>query len=283
MQSWLKIILCALLLSAFSLASHANNIKVMTFNLRVPIDPYPNDWNSRLPRVISIIKAQQPDFLGVQETTPEMLGDLRRALPEYLVIGRGRNADEGGEGTQILYKKNRWNIDRYDQGTLQLSPTPEIPGSNGWNMQWPRIFTWAHLKEKRTKKSIYIYNTHFPLLPQERDLSATQISSAIAARKHKRSPVILTGDFNACENEHSMKYLLGEDGSPITMKDTFRLIHPNSNVGTFHAFGKTESCKIDYIYVLGKIRTLDANILNESEIFSSDHFAVTTTLQFLLP
>ncbi len=252
----------------------------MTFNLRVPIDPYPNDWSSRLPRVISIIKDQQPDFLGVQETTPEMLGDLRRELPEYMVIGRGRNTDEGGEGTQIFYKKNRWNIDKHDHGTLQLSPTPEIPGSNGWNMQWPRIFTWAHLKEKRTQKSIYIYNTHFPLLPQERDLSTKQISSAIAERKHKRSPVILMGDFNACESEYSMKYLLGEDDSPITMKDTYRLIHPISNAGTFHAFGKTETCKIDFIYALGKIRVLDANIINESEPFASDHLAVTTTLKF---
>lgn len=280
MQSWLKIILYALLLSTLSLAGHAKELKVMTFNLRVPIDPYPNDWNSRLPRVIAIIKHQQPDFLGVQETTPEMLGDLRRELPEYLIIGRGRNTDEGGEGTQIFYKKNRWNIDRYDHGTLQLSPTPNIPGSNGWNMQWPRIFTWVHLKEKRTQKSIYIYNTHFPLRPQERDLSARQISSNIAERKHKRSPVILTGDFNACESEDSMRYLLGEHGSPIAMKDTFRVIQPNNRAGTFHAFGKTESCKIDYIYVLGKIRVLDANLINEQEPFASDHLAVTATLQF---
>ena len=279
MLSWLKIVLCALFLSAISLASYATDIKVMSFNLRVPIDSYPNDWSSRLPRVIAIIKDQQPDFLGVQETTPEMLGDLRRELPDYLVIGRGRNTDEGGEGTQILYKMNRWNLDRQDQRTLQLSPTPEIPGSNGWNMQWPRIFTWAHLKEKRTQKSIYIYNTRFPLLPQERDLSAKQISSAIAGRKHKNSSVILTGDFNACENERSMKYLLGEDGSPITMKDTFRLIHPISNAGSFHAFGKTETCRIDYIYSLGKIRVLDAKIISESKNFASDHFAITKTLK----
>lgn len=218
--------------------------------------------------------------MSVQETTPEMLSDLRRELPEYLVIGRCRNADEGGEGTQIFYKKNRWHKDRYDQGTLQLSPTPEIPGSNGWNMQWPRIFTWAHLKEKGTRKSLYIYNTHFPLLPQERDLSAKQISSAIVERKHKKSPVTLTGDFNACENEDSMKYLRGEQDSPIAMKDTFRLVHQNNNAGTLHAFGKTETCKIDYIYALGKIRVLDAKIINESEPFASDHLAVTTTIQF---
>lgn len=64
------------------------------------------------------------------------------------------------------------------------------------------------------------------------------------------------------------------------LKDTFRLIHPNSNAGTFHAFGKTETYKIDYIYALGKIRVLDANIINESELFASDHLAVTTNLQF---
>lgn len=52
MQYWLKVVLYSLLLSTLSLVSHAKEVKVMTFNLRVPIDPYPNDWNSRLPRVI---------------------------------------------------------------------------------------------------------------------------------------------------------------------------------------------------------------------------------------
>lgn len=279
MKSYSNIFLFILLLSVLSFNAHATDINVMTFNLRIPIDPYPNDWNSRLPRIISIIKSQKPDFLGVQETTPEMLADLRRELSEYSVLGRGRNTDEGGEGTQIFYKTDRWKLDTHDHGTLQLSPTPEIPGSNGWAMQWPRIFTWAHLQEKRTKKFIYVFNTHFPLVPHERDLSSQLLAKSISERKIKHDSVILTGDFNACEDEASMKYLLGQNGSPIAMKDTFSVLHPDSKAGTFHAFGKTESCKIDYIYTLGSFKVLESTIVMDHENFASDHFAVTAKIQ----
>lgn len=258
----------------------ASDINAMTFNLRVPIDPAPYDWQSRMPRIISIVQNQKPDFVGVQEVTPEMLGDLRGALSGYEVVGRGRELGEKGEGTQILFLKNRWALDPQDHGTLQLSPTPDITGSNGWGMSWPRIFTWVHLREKKTGAFIYVFNTHFPLVAKERYLSVQLLAKAIAGRKHQRDPVILTGDFNACEDEASMTYLLGQGGSPITMKDTYRALHPDGKAGTFHDFGKTESCKIDYIYTLGDVEIISSDVIKESEKFSSDHYAVIAKLRF---
>ncbi len=276
----IKLFLYTFLFCLFSLNTQANDIKVMTFNLRVPVDPYPNDWKSRLPRVLSTIRTQEPDVLGVQEATPEIITDLRNALPDYKVIGRGRDADEGGEGSQIFYKKSRWLLDRHDQGTLQFSSTPTIAGSNDWNMQWPRIFTWVYLQDKPTKKFVYVFNTHFPLKPQERDLSVQLLAKSIVERKHKKAPAILTGDFNACDDEASMKYLLGQNGSPITMVDTYHLLHPDSKAGSFHAFGTTETCKIDYIYTLGLNQVLNANIIKDKDQFASDHYAVTATIRF---
>lgn len=260
--------------------AQANDIKAMTFNLRVPVDPYPNDWTSRLPRIVASIKAQQPDFLGVQEATPEVIADLRNAFPDYGVIGRGRDANEAGEGTQIFYKKNRWNLDTHDQGTLQLSSTPNIPGSNDWGMQFPRIFTWSHFQDKKSKQFIYVYNTHFPLKPNERDLSAQLLVKSISERQHKKDSVVLTGDFNACEDEASMKYLLGQNGSPIAMKDTYRILHPDNTAGTFHEFGTVKSCKVDYIYTLGSLNTLESNIIKDHGNFASDHYAVTAKISF---
>jgi endonuclease/exonuclease/phosphatase family metal-dependent hydrolase len=261
--------------------AHAFDINVMTFNLRVPVDPAPNDWDSRRPRVIAIINNQQPDFLGVQEAVPNVVKNLTTDLSGYAVIGRGRDSDSGGEGTQIFYRKDRWNLDAKDQGTLQLSSTPTIPGSNDWGMQWPRIFTWAHLYEKKSRKAIYVFNTHFPLKPEERDLAAQLLAKYIAERKHKNDSVILTGDFNACEDEASMKYLQGENGSPIAMHDSYRVLHPDSKAGTFHGFGTTDGCKIDYIYTLGKLAVITSDILKDPEGagFSSDHYAVSARLR----
>jgi endonuclease/exonuclease/phosphatase family metal-dependent hydrolase len=258
------------------------DISVMTFNLRVPVDPAPNDWASRRPRVIAMVRTVNPDFLGVQEAVPQVVSDLSQELTQYFSIGRGREADGGGEGTQIFYRKDRWRLNKLDQGTLQLSPTPDIPGSNAWGMQWPRIFTWALFHEKKSGEAVYVFNTHFPLKPQERDLTVQLLAKYISARKQQKIPVILTGDFNACEGEASISHLLGQGASPIAMQDTYRLLHPDSKLTSFHGFGKeNDRCKIDYIFTLGKVGVLQADIIQnlEGEGFASDHYAVTAKIQ----
>jgi endonuclease/exonuclease/phosphatase family metal-dependent hydrolase len=266
--------------SLLAVKAHTKNIEVMTFNLRIPVDPAPYDWQSTLPRIIAIIKSQQPDFLGVQEVTPAMMNDLRSQLPDYGIVGRGRETDSGGEGNQIFYLKNRWALDEKDQGTLQLSPTPDVPGSNGWGMKFPRIMTWVHLRERTTGKWIYVFNTHFPLVATERYLSAQLLAEKISQRKRKKDPVILTGDFNACEDEVSMTYLMGQGNSPVALKDSYRLRYPGAKVSTFHGFGKEKSCKIDHIHVADKLKVLEAAVLEEADNFSSDHFPVRATLGF---
>ena len=273
---------CCVVYFLFCLRVNALDINVMTINLRVPVDPAPNDWVSRKPRIVAVIKQQPLDFLGVQESVPQFVVDLQNEFVNFQHLGRGREADGGGEGVQIFYRKDRWVLDKHDFGTLQLSPTPDIPGSNAWGMQWPRIFTWAHFREKKSGKFVYVFNTHFPLKPQERDLSVQLLAKYISERKHKNHSVILMGDFNACEDEASMHYLLGQGGSPIAMQDTYRMLYPDVNAMTFHAFGKiNDGCKIDYIYTLGRFNVLQANIIKDAESsgFASDHYAVSAKIR----
>ena len=204
-------VLILLLMCLFPQLTFANTtatkpmeVVAMTFNLRVPVEPAPLDWNSRHHLVAQHIKSQQPDFFGVQEAVPNVIENLASDFPHYVFVGRGRDKGGIGEGTQIFYKSDRWRLDADDNGTLQLSPTPDVVGSNGWEMQFPRIFTWAHLIEKKSGKAIYVFNTHFPLVPKDRLLSSILLARAIADRKHPQDPVILSGDFNACEDEDSM-------------------------------------------------------------------------------
>ena len=263
-------------------ASKPIDVNVMTFNVRVPVDAYPNDWASRKPRVLNLVKNQNPDFLGVQEALPEVLVDINNNLSEYGQIGRGRNQDSGGEGTQIFYKKKKWKLDNSDNGTLQLSPTPEIPGSNGWGMQFPRVLTWGRFIEKKSGKGIYVFNTHFPLVPRERLMSSSLLARAIADRKNLHDPVILSGDFNACETEDSIQYLLGARASPISLKDSYRTLHPDNKTSTFHDFGKqNESCKVDYIFISDDVIAVTSEIIKDDPKigFASDHYAVIAKLK----
>jgi endonuclease/exonuclease/phosphatase family metal-dependent hydrolase len=269
--------------SAFSV-SKSIDVSIMTFNVRVPVDPHPNNWASRKSRVIKLIKKENPDFLGLQEVLPEVVSDINNQLTEYAKIGRGRNQDSGGEGTQIFYKKKNWTLDEADTGTMQLSPTPDVPGSNGWNMQFPRIFTWGRFIEKKTGKAIYIFNTHFPLVPKERLMSSEQLLRAIADRKYPKDPVILSGDFNACESEESIQYLLGTESSTIHLKDSYRALYPDDKAGTFHDFGKqNDSCKVDYIFISEEVNAVTAGIIKDDPKigFASDHYAVVAKLKII--
>ncbi|MYN47196.1 hypothetical protein GTP23_19315 [Pseudoduganella sp. FT93W] len=255
---------------------------VMSFNVRVPVDPPPHDWAARQPRVTALVRQQRPDFLGLQEALPAMVADLQAALDEYASTGRGRDNDSGGEGVQIFYRKDRWELDLADQGTFQLSSTPEIAGSNDWGMQWPRIVTWAHLRERASGRGLYIYNTHFPLKPEERERSARLLAQKVAARKHGADPVVLTGDLNACEQEAAVRHLLGQEGAPLALRDSYRVLHSGAATGSFHAFGKEPHlCRIDYIMATPEVNVLRAEVVvdgQDGKGYASDHYAVTARL-----
>jgi endonuclease/exonuclease/phosphatase family metal-dependent hydrolase len=257
-------------------------IDVMSFNVRVPIDPAPHDWASRKARVAGLVRRQHPDFLGVQEAVPAVIADLNLALGEYASVGRGREVDGGGEGTQIFYRKARWDLDAADHGTFQLSSTPEVAGSNDWGLRWPRIATWAHLREHASGRGLYVYNTHFPLKPEERERAARLLANRIADRKHPDDPVVLTGDLNACEQEPAVRHLLGQAGSPLALRDSYRALHGGADTGSFHAFGKEKNqCRIDYIMVPPDASVVRAEVLidgQDGKGYASDHYAVAATL-----
>jgi endonuclease/exonuclease/phosphatase family metal-dependent hydrolase len=257
----------------------------MSFNVRVPVDPPPNDWPSRRPRVARVVLDHAPDFVGVQEAMVWQASEMAADLPDYTHFGRGREADEGGEGTPIFYRHDRWELDPEDNGTFQISPTPEVPGSNGWGFSYLRICTWGRFIEKSSGRAVYVFNTHYPLDAFHRDQTSSLVAQRIAGRKHPVDPVLLTGDFNACEDEPSIEYLLGNGGSPVTLSDSFRELYPDAvgNVGTYHDFnGGDWGCKIDYVFVAGHRLVREAEHIkwNQDGLYPSDHFPVTGAVTF---
>ena len=103
------------------LSSHAQPIKVMTYNIRydTPQDSV-NQWPKRAHKVYALIKKYDPDLIGLQECLHHQLMDLLQNLPAYTYIGVGR--DDGktkGEYSAILYKKDRFNT--LNQNTFWLN------------------------------------------------------------------------------------------------------------------------------------------------------------------
>ncbi len=263
-------------------------VAVMSFNIRYgTAADGENQWKNRKQLVFDVIGEHSPDVIGLQEALRGQLDDLRKALPEYSEIGEGRDGDQEGEYSAILYRTDRFEVDRDDSGTFWLSETPEQP-SRHWGNACIRVCTWARLIDKKSGHAFYMYNTHLDHQSQSsREKGIRLIVARIQERKHQ-DPFVLTGDFNAGEKNPVVTYLegtgTGKDRSPICFRDSFRVVHPDEKVvGTFNGFGgRTSGEKIDYVFVPQDTRVLNAAIIRTEKEgrYPSDHFPVVARLRF---
>lgn len=293
--------------------SSPSELNVMTFNIRYGnADDKENSWPHRREMVYGVLREQAPDVVGLQEALRFQIDEIRAALPQYGEIGVGReDGKAGGEYSAILYRKDCLALD--DSGTFWLSDTPEVPGSISWNSACRRICTWGRFIPKdsgpaseKPKQEVfpsqsrpdspfsafYLFNTHLDHKSQPaRQNGAILLSRRIAERKHA-DPVILTGDFNAGEDNPAVQYLKGlaeltaldgvQSKNPIPLVDSFRVVHPAEQVvGTFHDFqGGVDSAKIDYIFVQPGVEVKTAKILHDNKDgrYPSDHFPAIAIL-----
>lgn len=267
-------------------------LRVMSFNIRYGKAPDgENHWDKRHDLVFEVIRTHRPDVVGLQEALRFQLDAIRKALPGYDEIGVGREGEDRGEYNTILYRADRLKV--LDSGNFWYSDTPSVPGSKHWGNNLPRICTWAHLETREASpKRFYFFNTHLDHQSQpSRERSVRLLAERIAGRK-TADPVVVTGDFNAGENNPAIQYLVsrGEDSRNgaqtehrLTLIDTFRKLHPDAKVvGTFNGFkGTRTGDKIDYILVTPDVRVLQAEIVydNRDGRYPSDHFPLTATIQ----
>jgi len=137
-----------------------NALRVMTFNIRYnePRDGV-NAWTNRKTKVSDVIRFHKADLIGVQEAQYNQLQDLEKLLPDFAWCGTGRDGENRGEFSAILYRKSRFKL--LETKTFWLSETPETPGSKGWDANFPRIVTWAKFQDQRTKKKFLSFQHAF--------------------------------------------------------------------------------------------------------------------------
>ncbi len=270
-------------------------VRLMTFNIRYgTADDRENRWEKRRDLVFGVIREHRPDAVGIQEAQRFQIDELRKALPAYGRIGLGAEVGEkekDGEHAPILYRTDRFRVD--EEGTFWFSDTPEVAGSRGWGNRLPRICTWARLVEKRSGKAFYLFNLHIDHRSQpSRERSVGLLAKKVLGRSHP-DPVVVTGDFNAGEDNPAVLYLLGKKALPGTggkgpeppsFVDTFRVLHPGAaDAGTFHGFkGRRTGEKIDFIFASPGVKVHQAEILHDQKDgrFPSDHFPVIARLGF---
>lgn len=265
--------------------SRSIDLKTLCFNIR---NGYGKDgenrWELRKALVAGVIAEQAPDIAGLQEVHHFQLEYLLEQLPDYRAVGLGRDGGTHGEYCPIFYRADRWLLIK--SGTFWLSNTPDVPSAH-WGNRYKRICTWAWLEDRRSRRTLMVYNTHFDHESEAaRKFSARRIMETIATWS-SNLPFVLMGDFNADEESVVSEYLKGraEIGlpNPIPLVDTWRVIHPdNPESGTVSRFnGSMEPSKIDSIFTKPNDEVLSAEIIRDHREgrYPSDHYPVSASMR----
>ncbi|HWR93742.1 MAG TPA: endonuclease/exonuclease/phosphatase family protein, partial [Flavobacterium sp.] len=219
-----------------SLVSNAQNLKVMTYNIRldVAVDGE-NDWTHRKAYFTSQIQFYEPDVFGIQEAKPNQVVDINSLLTPYNNVGMGREGIEKGESSNIYYKKDRLKV--LESNTFWLSETPNEM-SKGWDAAFNRVCTYALFKDLKTKKIFWVFNTHLDHIGEVARTKGIQlILSKIESLNTKNYPVIFMGDFNSEPNTDRIIELkqIMNDSRDITKQKPF------GPSGTFNNFKHNEA------------------------------------------
>ncbi len=272
----LILLICAFVCFNFN----AQNLNVMTFNIRLSLDSdKENSWENRKNDALQLLDYYHPDVFGVQEAVPQQMTDLKTGLKNYDFVGVGR--DDGankGEYSAIFYNTEKLQV--LQSGTFWLSETPDQP-SKGWDAAYNRVCTYALFKTKKGGRKFWAFNVHFDHVGIiARENSSKLILEKINTLNPRNFPVILTGDFNLTDKTEPIKII------SKTMSDSFyncRKPHYGPT-GTFTGFdvNTVPKDRIDYIFTKGlscqSVRTI--NDRRENLLYPSDHFPVLAELKF---
>lgn len=265
----------------------AGELRVMSFNIRNSgAKDGANAWPLRREIFCSVVREFRPALAGFQEVLADQFDDLARALPEFAFAGVAR--DDGkrkGEWALIAYRKDRFTV--VAEGNFWLSEQPEVPGSKGWDAAYTRICSWVRLKDRSTGRELLYANTHFDNKGKLARRNSSRLLSTRLQGLANDGPVILTGDFNASEDDPAVQLLM-HPAAPdlISWTDSYREVHADrtADEASFHGFkGTVKGSRIDFILHSSQFVAVAADIDRSdagSGHWPSDHFAVTAVLRF---
>jgi len=273
-----------LLLLLFPILAQSQNLKIMTYNIRVDFGgDGSNNWEFRRDFLAQQIEFYEPDFIGTQEGKAHQLRYIDSTLTNYKFIGISRdNSKTDGEFCAVFYNEKKFKL--IGESTFWLSETPEQK-SKGWDAAYERICTYGHFQDIKTKKEFYVFNTHLDHIGvTARTNGAKLILEKMKVVNAKNLPVIFTGDFNSETTSDAYKLMV------TVMNDSKNSSQskPFGPTGTFNnfEFQKPVTLLIDYIFTSKNNITVDKYaVLSDSKNckYPSDHLPVFAEISLSKP
>lgn len=277
-------ILLGLLLALLGVSSiqakGKTEICIMTYNIRLSADDGANKWSNRSADNLKMLEYYSPDLIGMQEACPDQLADLDANLTDYGRVGVGR--DDGkkkGEHCPIFYNKKRFVLIK--SGNFALSTTPTVYGVKGWDAAYPRIATWAILKDRKTGRKIAYFNTH---LDNEGTVARREGIKLVLEKAKKLAPnlpLLVSGDFN-CTDVTGPFDILNAAGLKSIYQLSPVVYGPK---WSYHDYGRAKPEELellDYVFVSKAFDVKRARVIQDKPEghYLSDHYPVIAQIQY---
>lgn len=228
----------------------AQSLKVCTYNVRVdvPDDSINGDvWLKRCQVMCDQLNYEAPEIIGTQEIImASQLQGLLDRLDGYDYIGaRGYNGRKSDVSTAIFYRKG--SVKLLDQGCFWLSETPDVPGK-GWDAAYVRVCVWGRFQDIKTQGKFIVFNLHLDNKGEMARINSAHLMLKRIPEIAQGLPVVLTGDFNASQDEEVYR-AFAQSG---ILKDTYTCARlrfaENGTYNDFRSNLKSDN-RIDHIFV----------------------------------
>ncbi len=248
--------------------------KIMSYNIRYN-NPNDNEnwWEYRKQEVVEMIKYYQPEIFGIQEGLSAQVKYIDSTLTNYSYVGLGRDdGKEKGEFTAIFFDTTKLKL--IETKTFWLSETPNKV-SVGWDASMERICTYGAFLNKKTNKSIFIFNCHFDHIGKKSRIESSYlILEEIKNKGIGHECIAVIGDLNCQPDENPIEILKME------LKDSYQVSQsqPYGPIGTFNSFNTVNEVtkRIDYIMVknlnVTHYTTIDDR--RKNKLWLSDHLPI---------
>jgi len=243
-----------------------------------------NIWDNRKKQLIDILLNSYCDVFFFQEITKTQFMYIDKYLNSaYEFVGVYRDSTDASEKCSISYNIFKYTLT--DWGQFWLSSQPYEPGSNDFQNFFPRICTWAALKQINGI-NILFFNIHLDHVNFEAHLPCIKValeeSEKVINRFSDCQFVVLGGCFY-CEDDDPVIDMVRDYGYSEA---------PHEN--TFHDFTGDCDRHWDYIFYKEKdpdtFEMLDAKVLKEEgtidahrQMFVSDHFPLAVQFRQINP
>lgn len=267
------------------------------------------DWRARREALLAVLRAEQPDVVGLQEVWATEDENLAQWLAERLDMEFAWSPSPAPQRWQR--RLSMTGEDREDSGTIAfgnavLSRHPlleqrvaHLPRGTGED----EGRTALQVLVDAPQRVLPFTTTHLNSSPAESAVRVAQVGEVVrfVADGYQRSdrsyPPVLTGDFNAVETSDEVRVACGyETAGPVegfVLVDSWRFAEPGANGLTWDrrnpwvARVHQPSARIDYVLVglapfsgHGSVRSVRLTATEPVDgVWASDHAAVIVDLE----